>query len=229
MIGCTFFNICKMRYKAFLFDLNGTMIDDMQYHINAWYRILNHLGADITIEKTKAECYGKNDELLERIFPGRFSVQEKGDLSIAKEQAYQTAFRPHLQLLPGLETFLQHARQHDIKMAIGSAAIRMNIDFVLDGLSIRHYIDTIVSADDVAFSKPDPETFLQCASQLNIAPEQCLVFEDSPKGVASAAAAGMHAAVLLTLHEANEFAVFENVVAYAKDFTAWTAAQIGKG
>ena len=47
--------------KAFLFDLNGTMIDDMQYHIKAWHRILNELGANIQMEKMKEECYGKND------------------------------------------------------------------------------------------------------------------------------------------------------------------------
>ncbi len=57
--------------KAFLFDLNGTMINDMEYHIRAWYRILNELGANISMEKMKEECYGKNHELLERIFPGK--------------------------------------------------------------------------------------------------------------------------------------------------------------
>jgi beta-phosphoglucomutase len=63
--------------KAFLFDLNGTMIDDMGYHIKAWHTILNNLGADISLERTKQECYGKNHELLERIFPGRFSEARK--------------------------------------------------------------------------------------------------------------------------------------------------------
>lgn len=65
------------RAKAFLFDLNGTMINDMQYHIDAWYNILNDLGANLSIERVKEECYGKNRELLERIFPGRFSEEEK--------------------------------------------------------------------------------------------------------------------------------------------------------
>src|SRR5438067_3469901 len=64
-------------YKALLFDLNGTMIDDMQYHIIGWHRILTALGADISLEKTKKECYGKNHEFLERIFPGIFSEEEK--------------------------------------------------------------------------------------------------------------------------------------------------------
>lgn len=68
--------------KAFLFDLNGTMIDDMHYHIKAWHDILNALGATISMERMKEECYGKNDELLERMFPGRFSDEQKHEMSI---------------------------------------------------------------------------------------------------------------------------------------------------
>ena len=78
--------------KAFLFDLNGTMINDMPYHIHAWYNILNSLGANISMERMKEECYGKNHELLERIFPGRFTYAEKDAMSIAKEREYQKAF-----------------------------------------------------------------------------------------------------------------------------------------
>ena len=75
-------------------------------------------------------------------------------------------------------------------MAIGSAAIQSNIDFVLDGLHIRHYFDAIVSADDVTHSKPDPETYIKCAGKLGMDPDDCLVFEDAPKGAESAKNAG---------------------------------------
>src|ERR1700744_4024890 len=137
------------KYKAFLFDLNGTMIDDMDYHILAWHHIVTGLGAKISRERMKAECYGKNDELLERIFPGRFSQQEKERLGLEKEKAYQDAFRPRLRLMDGLRECLEQKSEKGIKNAIGSAAIRYNIDFVVDGVRIRKYIDAIVSADDV--------------------------------------------------------------------------------
>ena len=204
--------------KAFLFDLNGTMIDDMDYHINAWHRILNELGANLSLERVKAECYGKNNELLERIFPGRFSEEEKNRMSIEKETEYQQLFKPHLKLLPGLHDFLQKAKERNIKMAIGSAAIMFNIDFVLDNLNIRHYFDAIVSADDVSLSKPNPETYLLCAKQLNILPQDCLVFEDAPKGVEAAANAGMDCFVLTTMHEKNEFEGYRNIIGIEKDF-----------
>lgn len=205
--------------KAFLFDLNGTMIDDMQYHIKAWHGILNELGANISMERMKEECYGKNDELLERMFPGRFTIEEKQVMSLEKEKQYQQQFKPYLKLLPGLDTFLADVKRNNIPMAIGSAAIMFNIDFVLDNLDLRHYISAIVSADDVAVSKPDPETFLKCAEELAAAPEHCIVFEDSPKGVESAKRAGMKAVVLTTLHEEYEFDKFDHVLMCVKDFT----------
>ncbi len=205
------------QYKAFLFDLNGTMIDDMEYHIKAWYRILNELGAEISMEKTKEECYGKNHELLDRVFPGRFSLEEKNKMSIEKERQYQEEFRPHLQLLSGLPEVLQHYHSKGIKMAIGSAAIMYNIDFVLDGLGIRQYFQAIVSADDVNNSKPDPETYLKCAELLHTSPLDCLVFEDAPKGVDAAANAGMDCFVLTTMHHKDEFAQ-SNIIGFAPNF-----------
>lgn len=205
--------------KAFLFDLNGTMIDDMPYHINAWHQIVNNLGANLSYEKVKAECYGKNAEVLERIFPARFSMEEKNKMSIEKEKQYQQKFKPHLKLLNGLNSLLGMASANNIRMAIGSAAIMFNIDFVLDNLNIRHYFQTLVSADDVSHSKPDPETFLECAKRLGVERAQCIVFEDAPKGVESALNAGMKCIVLTILHGPDEFKQYPNVIAFIKDYT----------
>jgi beta-phosphoglucomutase len=76
---------------------------------------------------------------------------------------------------------LQKHHNRNIPMAIGSAAIIYNIDFVLDGLNIRHYFPVIVAAENVAMSKPDPETYLKCADQLGVSYSDCIVFEDAPK------------------------------------------------
>ncbi|HSB93313.1 MAG TPA: HAD family phosphatase [Flavitalea sp.] len=206
--------------KAFLFDLNGTMIDDMQYHVTAWHRLLNEMGADISMERMKEECYGKANELIERILPGRFTEAERDAIGDQKETVYREEFRPYLKLLPGLGEVLDDAFGKGIRMAIGSAAIMANIDFVLDGLNIRHYFTAIVSADDVTNSKPDPETYLKCAARLNVDPADCLVFEDVPKGVESAARAGMESVVVTLLHTKEEFSQFENVVCFIEDFTS---------
>ncbi len=206
--------------KAFIFDLNGTMINDMPYHTKAWEQLLNNeLGGSFTWDEIKKQMYGKNPEVLVRMFgPDRFTLEEMNRLSYEKEKRYQEEYLPQLQLLPGLNDFLERAYQQGILMAIGSAAIPFNIDFVLDNLNIRHYFKAIVSADDVVLSKPHPETFLKAAQLLNIAPADCLVFEDVPKGAEAAANAGMQAVILTTTHEADEFKNLPNVIHFANDF-----------
>jgi len=206
---------------AFLFDLNGTMIDDMQYHKQVWYDILTKdLGADLSWEQVASHMYGKNVELLIRIFgPDHFTMEEMNRLSIEKEKKYQALYKPQLKGLPGLEIFLESAKQKGIKMGIGSAAILYNIDFAVDGLNIRHYFDSIVGAENVKDSKPDPETYLKGAEELGIHPADCIVFEDAPKGVEAAQNAGMKAVVLTTMHTAEEFAAYSNIIAFANDYT----------
>lgn len=206
--------------KAFIFDLNGTMIDDMTYHTKAWRNLFNNeLGGNFTWEEVKPQMYGKNPEVLIRMFgPDRFTVDEMNRLSLEKEKTYQAEFLPYLKLLPGLNDFLENAWQKGIPMAIGSAAIPFNIDFVLDNLNIRHYFKAIVSADDVTLSKPHPETYLKAAALLNTNPADCIVFEDVPKGVEAAANAGMEAVVITTTHQPEEFSYLDNILYFANNF-----------
>ena len=111
--------------KAFLFDLNGTMINDMEYHTLAWYSIMTEdLGAQLDYENVKKEMYGKNHEVLERVFgKDKFNAEEIERLSIDKEKRYQEGYMPHLALIEGLDPFLERTKEANIPMAIGSAAI----------------------------------------------------------------------------------------------------------
>jgi HAD superfamily hydrolase (TIGR01509 family) len=205
--------------KGFLFDLNGTMVNDMPYHIEAWHKKIIELGGNLTLEEMKYQCYGKNDELLERVFPGKFSMEEKVKLGNEKEAIYRIEFKPSLKLIDGLAEFLKQAATQNIKMAIGSAAINENIDFVIDNMNIRHHFEAIVSANNVSMSKPHPETFLKCADQINVHPNDCIVFEDTPKGVECAMNAGMKAIVILGEHTANEFTPYPNVINCISNYT----------
>lgn len=216
--------------KAFIFDLNGTMIDDMQFHVKAWYHILNDdLGAGMDWEQVKSHMYGKNAELLIRVFgKEKFSIDEMNAISLEKEKRYQQEYRPHLRLIPGLQQFLEKAYAQKIPMAIGSAAIMFNIDFVLDNLGIRHFFQTIVSADDVIYSKPDPETYTKAARQLGVPASGCLVFEDAPKGVESALNAGMKSVVLTLLHEKGEFEQYPNVVRFIENYEGMDPGQLNE-
>src|SRR5689334_12381938 len=117
--------------KAFILDLNGTMIDDMQYHAKAWYEILNdELQAGLSMEEVKKQMYGKNEEVLQRIFgKNYFTHEEMRALSLEKERRYQKIYAPHLSLVKGLDKFLEQSKQYNILLAMGTAAIPFNVDF----------------------------------------------------------------------------------------------------
>ncbi len=206
---------------AFLFDMNGTMINDMHFHEKAWFDVLNEdLQANMTMAEVKSHMYGKNEELFERVFgKQRYNVEEVAAYSLKKEKKYQEAFLPHLQLIKGLTGFLEKATAHQITMGIGTAASPFNVNYVLDHLPIQPYFDAIITADDVSVSKPNPEVFLQCADKLGIAYENCIVFEDAPKGVEAARNAGMKAVVIKTYHSEDEFTHFDNVLMMVDDYT----------
>lgn len=207
--------------KAFLFDLNGTMIDDMGYHAVAWHDILNNtLHAAMSMDQVRKQMYGKNEEVLERIFgKNHFSPQQLQDISFQKERSYQRAYLPNLRLIGGLGAFLEKASTQRVSMAVCTAAIPFNIDFVLDNLHIRHFFKTIVSADDVVLSKPDPEVFSKAAGLLQVDAADCLVFEDAPKGVEAAERAGMPSVAITTTHQREEFNYLHNIKAFITDYT----------
>jgi beta-phosphoglucomutase-like phosphatase (HAD superfamily) len=123
-----------------------------------------------------------------------------------------------LKLIDGLDQFLLESKKAGIKWVLDLLHIPFNINFVLDGLDLRHYFTSIVSADDVVESKPDPETYLKGASELQVLPEDCIVFEDAPKGVEAGERAGMKTVVLTTMHEAHEFAAYRNIICFIKNY-----------
>jgi len=190
--------------KAFLFDLNGTVINDMEFHIQSWYQILNKLAQLFHTKKRSCNAMEKTKNYWKGFFPGVFR-RTRRIMILEKETRYQENFRPHMKLIDGLGEFLEKAYAANIKMAIGSAAIPFNINYILDGLQLHKYFPVVVSASDVVESKPHPATFLLCAERLNIAPQDCIVFEDSPKGVEAAARAGMKAVVITTMHTPDDF------------------------
>jgi len=194
------------KYRAFIFDMNGTMIDDMHYHEQAWHNVLvNQLKAPLTLDQVRHQIYGTSMEMFERVFgAGKFSKEEVEKISLEKERRYREEFLPHLKLIDGLPSFLDRVKSKNVALAIGTAAPVPNIDFVMDNFNLRSYFPVIIGPDDVSKSKPDPEVFLKAASRLGIPPEQCIVFEDAPKGIEAAARAGMKSVGITSYHTSEE-------------------------
>jgi beta-phosphoglucomutase len=207
-------------YNGVIFDMDGTMINNMAFHLKAWETLMAELGHPLRGEPLFRELYGSNRGVLERIFgKARFDDDQVQQLSDRKEALYRELYKPHLQLLPGLTDFLEQLYRQSVLMALGTASNIPNINLTLDTLNIRHFFSAIISADDVQQGKPHPETFLKAAAKMGLSPEECIVFEDVPPGVAAAANAGMKAIVVTTSHQPAEFSAFENVLTFIPDFT----------
>lgn len=185
--------------------MDGTLVDNMKYHGLAWQAFLHEQGMRWNLEKVKQEMYGTNVEMFERLFGDAFDELEVTRLAAYKEKKYRDMYRPHLKLCSGLtnvlDTFIEEEKG---LLGIGTSAEHLNLDFVLDGLSIREYFHTIITAEEVEHGKPHPETYLKAAEKMGTAPENCIVFEDVPKGVDAGLNAGMKVVAITTTYPAKD-------------------------
>ncbi|MDX1942688.1 MAG: HAD-IA family hydrolase [Saprospiraceae bacterium] len=218
-----------MKIQGFIFDMDGTMVDNMMVHHRAWQRKLAELGLEMNLEEVRQSIHGINEEILERLFGERFSLEERKRISSEKEAAYREIFLPELKLLDGLSDFLQSAFEKGIVMGVGTAAPIENVDFVLDHLNIRHYFKAVIHAGLVSKGKPDPEVWKKVAEGMDLNLEHCLVFEDSPTGTEAARRAGCPTYVVTTTHMQEEFAQFPNIVGFLEDFTTISIEEILQG
>ncbi len=202
----------KTPTKALIFDMDGTMIDNMMVHHRAWQQQLSIEGFNYSLAEIIEHFHGKNLEIIERIFGEKYTPEERLRFSNDKETKYREIYRPDLKLVDGLHELLAIAYENDIPMGIGTAAQYANVDMVLDALNIRNYFGAIVADIDVKKGKPDPEVFLTVASKLNVLPEHCLVFEDSPVGAKTAENAGMKAIMITTTHKEHEFLNYKSII-----------------
>ncbi|WP_116125389.1 HAD family hydrolase [Lewinella sp. IMCC34183] len=217
-------------FKGILFDLDGTLVDNMMVHHRAWQRKLGDLGLDYTLDRVKAEIHGVNTEILERLFGDRFSPDERLRISREKEEAYREIFAPDLaaNTVSGALDFIKQAYALDVPMAIGTAGPEENAFFVIDALDIRSMLGHVVHSGMVTNGKPDPEVFRQAADGISVPLEDCLIFEDSVTGARAANNAGCPVVVLTTTHEREEFAEL-NVAAFREDFRGLTVERQPEG
>jgi beta-phosphoglucomutase family hydrolase len=205
--------------KGVIFDMDGTMIDNMMIHHRAWQRKLAALGLELSIDEVKEQVHGVNDEILVRLFGDRFNAKERQQIANEKEATYREICGPELQLIKGLSSFLDQLKAAGIPLAIGTAAPSENMHFTLDKLRLRPYFQAAFHAGDVRRGKPHPEIFQKAATALGLSPAECLVFEDSPTGIKAAHNAGSRAVAITTTHIAAEFEHFPHILRCVPDYT----------
>ncbi len=214
------------RACALIFDMDGTMVDNMGFHARSWLVALAAHGLCVDEQDFRQRSSGKTTtETLLAIWP-HLSVAEMDAISNRKESLYRELYRPHLTPVVGLIQFLEMARKLDIPMAVATSAGAQNIRFVLNGLGVTSYFKATVGAEDIQHSKPHPEIFLIAAQRLSIAPEHCLVFEDSLAGIEAAHRAGMDTVVVTTSLAEQAVQNLQGVRAAIRDFSSPNALKL---
>ncbi len=205
--------------QVFIFDLNGTIVDDMKFHQEAWYHVLSELGSKLSYDEVIHELYGKDDELLARIFGRPFGARDVEAITAKVENRYQDLVRDKLQPITGLTKFFETLKLNNKLMAVGTGASPLNTEFILNQLNIRDLFHAIVKSDDVLQGKPDPETFLKISTLLDVSPAACIVFEDTPSGAEAARRAGMECVIITTLHRPDQFVLNGQIRFFIEDYT----------
>lgn len=176
---------------ALIFDLDGVVIDSMPMHTEAWEAYLQKLGIEhLGIE---AKMHGRrNDDIVLEFIGGELTPEQVFEHGAAKEALFRDMMTPQLarRLVPGLIEFLD--RCHGTPIGLATNAEPANVDFVLEGAGLRSHFRVVVDGHQVERPKPFPDVYLRAAQLLEADPGNCIVFEDSPTGIAAAKAAGAH-------------------------------------
>ena len=212
---------------AVIFDMDGTMVDNMMVHHRAWQKVLKDLGLNMSIEEVRKEIHGVNHQILDRLFPDRFNKTEQSKICSEKELQYRKLFKSDLKLIDGLEDFLLKLKNARVPLGIGSAAPPENLDFVLDNLAIRGFFKSIRHSEDVKLGKPNPEIYLKVANDLERKPKECLVFEDTPTGAEAAYNARCELIVITTTHPKHEFSHIPNISRFIHDYKKMELDDLG--
>lgn len=195
-------NLSNNQPRAVLWDLDGTLIDSMPYHSQAWHDTLSPLGYSFTPEQFKPTIGLRNDEIVRDYLKLDLPYDEIERILLSKEERYRALVRERgLVLLPGTQHWLTTLRATGWHQAIVTSAPRLNVEAILRVTDLGELMDTIICAEDVERGKPDPQPFLLAASRLAVPPEHCIVVEDAPAGIQAAQRAGMRTLGVLSSHQ----------------------------
>ncbi|MFQ3212507.1 MAG: beta-phosphoglucomutase [Marivirga sp.] len=202
--------------EAFIFDMDGVIVDNISYHIKALKEFLKGFGKEIDDEYFQQHLNGRTMQEVVLSLKPDASKEEVMRLTEEKEALYRSLYKPFLSPTLGLLPFLMAAKKNGIRMAVATSAVTSNATFTLEGLSIREFFDVVVDSTMVTKGKPDPEIYLMAAKELNVAPKDCLVFEDALAGIQSAKNAGMDVVGIASSLSIEQLP--GELVASAKDF-----------
>ena len=185
--------------KAYIFDMDGTLTDNMHFHHQAWMKFIEIKKLGIDAESFERDYHkGTLIEVMARFFPQLTTEKELREVGNEKEALYRNTYGHLLQPLKGLHPFLDALRAKNTPLGLATMGDQNNLEMTLQQLKITSYFHSTTGGDQVKKGKPHPEIFLTAAKKLGVAPKDCLAFEDTASGIKAAKAAGMQVVGIAT-------------------------------
>lgn len=206
----------ELTHFGVLFDMDGVIADTNPTHKEAIRIFCQRYGKEVSEQFLEEKVYGRtNKEWLPEVFKDK-SDEELLTYAEEKEKVFREMFKDHLKAVDGLPSFLEKLKNAGIKMVVATSAPKVNADFILRGLQITSYFDTVLDSSHVDKGKPEPEVYLRASKAIDMAPENCVVFEDSLSGVKAGKRAGCKVVGITTTHSPKELTSCDLVI---HDFT----------
>ena len=194
-----------------IFDMDGVLVDTAWAHRRSWFDLAEKEGLEISEEFFRRSFGMQNDAILPMLRPG-ISKEQMERLADWKEQRYREIVKERVELAPGVADLVQDLKRHGFRLAIGSSAPPENLNLFWDRLGLAQWFEARVTKEEIAQSKPSPETFLKAAEKLGLAPARCAVVEDAVPGVQAARAAGMPVVAVTTTRQREDLAQADCIV-----------------
>lgn len=200
------------RLEAVLFDMDGVIVDSEPLWTEAEIQFLARRSLSYS-PQLKAVLMGRDSREAVGILIEHYNLSESVDDVIEeRNELVAGLFRELLQPIPYALDLVKSVRHSGVKTSMASSSPKRLIELVLDKFSIAALFDLVLSGDQVARGKPAPDIYLTAARELEVIPDNCLVIEDAPNGVASAKAAGMRCLAISTSANAADLAMADQVV-----------------
>lgn len=189
-----------------VFDLDGTLVDNMTLHAQAFERFAEAHGLPPLTMDLRRRIDGKrNSEIFPLIFERDMTLEEVLAFEEEKEGAYRQLSRGRLVPVRGALTLLARLESLGIGVAVATSAPPKNVVHTLAETGLADRLPVIARGDEVPRGKPFPDVFVLAAERLGVSPEDCLAFEDAPIGVAAAVGAGMTCIAVATTFTPEQF------------------------
>jgi HAD superfamily hydrolase (TIGR01509 family) len=178
--------------KGVIFDMDGTIVDSLPYHHEAWKIFFNENKVENFSEKLKDYKGGGTLDLMKAVYGDQYSLKELKKMSNEKEIIFRRIYKGNVKPIKGFKKFLIDIKSRNILVGLASNAIKKNVSLVIKELEIYNDFDSIICGDEVDNGKPNPEMFNKTIDRFKINKNECLIFEDSLEGIIAANNSGIN-------------------------------------